>query len=227
MNERQASDHEFSLYIDARFLSPYAMSAFVCLTEKGVPFALRKIDLAGKEHLVPAYARLSLTRRIPTLAHGDFHLSESSAIAEYLEDILPPPTHFPLYPQAPKPRATARQLQAWLRSDLMPIREERTTEVVFLEPVKRSLSAEGTAAAQGLFSVLEALLQPGAHNLFGEWCIADTDVALMLNRLIHNGDPVPARLVDYARHQWQRPSVQTWVTQAHQVAGLADPVARP
>ncbi len=216
------SDHEFTLYIDARFLSPYAMSAFVALTEKGVPFQLKKVDLVGKEHLQAEYSQLSLTRRIPTLAHGDFHLSESSAIAEYLEDILPPPTHFALYPQAPKPRASARQLQAWLRSDLMPIREERSTEVVFLQRAKQPLSADGTAAAGNLFAVAEALLEPGASYLFGEWCIADSDLALMLSRLILNGDPVPARLADYARHQWQRPSVQTWVTQAHQVAGLVE-----
>jgi len=48
-------------------------------------------------------------------------------------------------------------------------------------------------------------------NLFGEWCIADVDLGLMLNRLILNGDSVPQRLVDYARHQWQPPSVQLWI----------------
>jgi glutathione S-transferase len=26
--------------------------------------------------------------------------------------------------------------------------------------------------------------------MFGEWCIADTDLALMLNRLVLNGDAV-------------------------------------
>jgi len=219
------NDHEFTLHIDARFLSPYAMSAFVALTEKGVPFQLRKVNLVGKENLEYEYSRLSLTRRIPTLTHGDFHLSESSAIAEYLEDILPPPKHFPLYPQAPKPRAQARQLQAWLRSDLMPIREERTTEVVFLQPARQPLSADGSAAAETLFAALDALLPPGSHNLFGDWCIADADLALMLHRLINNGDPVPSQLVDYARRQWQRPSVRTWVTQAHQAAGIAEPAA--
>lgn len=221
------TDHEFTLYIDARFLSPYAMSAFIALTEKGVPFQLKKVDLQTREHLDADYSRLSLTRRIPTLAHNDFHLSESSAIAEYLEDILPPPEHFPLYPQTPRQRATARQLQAWLRSDLMPIREERSTEVVFLQPRKKPLSADASAAAQSLFAAVEAVLEPGSHNLFGNWCIADADLALMLNRMIFNGDPVPDRLAAYAGHQWQRPSVQTWVTQAHQVAGLAEPVARP
>ncbi|MGV8577848.1 glutathione transferase, partial [Pseudomonas aeruginosa] len=46
---------------------------------------------------------------------------------------------------------------------------------------------------------------------FREWCIADTDLALMLNRLVMHGDPVPERLRHYAHKQWQRPSVQAWL----------------
>lgn len=211
---------DFTLYIDTNFLSPYAMSAFVALTEKGVPFQLKKVDLAAREHTEPHYAALSRTRRIPTLAQGAFRLSESSAIAEYLEDVLPPPEHYRLYPADPRQRATARQIQAWLRSDLMPIREERSTEYVFLEWPRKRLSKDATAAAHALFEAVESWLPPEADSLFGEWCIADTDLALMLNRLVLGGDEVPARLAAYARHQWQRPSVQTWITQARQVAGL-------
>ena len=54
----------------------------------------------------------------------------------------------------------------------------------------------------------EHLLALGQPNLFGEWCIADTDLALMINRLVLHGDEVPERLVDYATFQWQRASVQ-------------------
>ncbi|WP_397333766.1 hypothetical protein [Nostoc sp. FACHB-145] len=38
-------------------------------------------------------------------------------------------------------------------------------------------------------------------------------MALILHRLIFNGDPVPDNLIAYAKHQWQRPSVQLWVNQ--------------
>ncbi|MCA3783732.1 MAG: glutathione S-transferase, partial [Burkholderia sp.] len=48
-------------------------------------------------------------------------------------------------------------------------------------------------------------------HLFGEWSIADVDLAVMLNRLVLNDDPVPQRLADYARGQWERASVQRWV----------------
>lgn len=198
------------LYVDSRFTSPYAMSVFVALHEKGLPFEITTFDLEANEHRAAAYAGMSLTRRVPTLVHDNFALSESSAITEYLDEIFP---GTPLYPLQPRSKARARQIQAWLRSDLMPIREERSTEVVFYGPAKAPLSAVARESAEKLFSAAEALLTPGSDNLFGQWSIADVDLALMLNRLVLNGDAVPERLAAYATRQWQRPSVELWVKQ--------------
>lgn len=145
------------------------------------------------------------------MSHGDFHLSESSAISEYLEDLLPAPGHAAVYPEHLVDRARARQVQAWLRSDLMPIREERPTTVIFFEPSRRPLSAVAIASAARLFSAATEWLGHDADHLFGDWSIADTDLALMLNRLVINGDAVPESLRRYARLQWQRPSVQRWL----------------
>jgi glutathione S-transferase len=184
------------------------MSAFVTLHEKNLPFALKTLNLGAHENRSAGFAAASLTRRVPTLVHNDFSLSESSAIAEYLDEIFPQP---PVYPREPRARARARQVQAWLRSDLMPLRQERSTEVVFGKPADAPLSAEARAAAEKLFAAAGALLPADAQNMFGDWCIADTDLALMLNRLVLNGDAVPERLAVYAKQQWQRPSVQLWV----------------
>ncbi|MDN0083563.1 glutathione transferase [Crenobacter sp. SG2305] len=199
------------LYVDAQLASPYAMAAFVTLTEKQLPFEMRRVDLNAAEHLEPDYAAVSLTRRIPTLVDGDFRLSESSAITEYLEERFGAPAYRPVYPQTLRERALARQVQAWLRSDFMPIREERSTEVVFFGPTDAPLSATARSAADKLLAAAEHLLPVGAANLFGDWSIADTELALMLNRLLLNGDAVPERLATYARQQWQRPSVQSWL----------------
>jgi glutathione S-transferase len=196
------------LYVDANYSSPYAMSSFVALREKGIAFDLETVDLAAKMNHQPAYAAKSLTRRVPTLVHEGFSLSESSAIDEYVDEVFAGPK---LYPADAKQRARARQLQAWLRSDLMPIRDERPTTVIFREPSKAALSAEARAAAQALFYAAESLLAAGADNLFGAWSIADSDLALMLNRLVMNRDAVPERLAAYAKQQWQRPSVQAWM----------------
>ena len=56
-------------------------------------------------------------------------------------------------------------------------------------------------------------------NLFGEWCIADTDLALMINRLVLHGDEVSERLVDYAAFQWQRASVQRFIALSAKQSG--------
>lgn len=199
------------LYVDRQFASPYAMSAFVALCEKEVPFEVVTVDLEAGEQRGAEFAGRSLTGRVPVLQQGDFSLSESSAIAEYVDEVFPGAR---LYPTDRMHRARARQVQAWLRSDLMPLRQERSTEVIFCGKRGGPLSAAAQDAAAKLCSVAEALLAPEAEHLFGEWGIADVDLALMLNRLVLHGDAVPARLAAYATRQWKRPSVQRWVKQA-------------
>jgi len=196
------------LFIDSNYLSPYAMSAFVALREKDIPFEVALIDLQSSEHMAAPYSGVSTTLRVPTLSHGQFHLSESSAICEYLEEIHPSKA---IYPANVQERAKAREIQAWLRSDLMPIRVERSTEVVFLKSSPPPLSNAAQAAADKLFKAAESLLPFGNQTLFEQWSIADADLALMLNRLVLAGDQVPERLAKYANTQWQRPSVQEWV----------------
>ena len=195
------------LYIDAQYTSPYAMSVFVALTEKQLPFQEQLVDLNRGDNQALAYTTRSLTSRVPTLIHGDFQLSESSAITEYIDETF---AGIALYPQDRQHKARARQLQAWLRSDLMPIRQERSTQVIFYQQKGLPLSTKAKQAADKLFFAAQQLLQPNADYLFGEWSLADVDLALMLQRLICNGDAVPARLVDYAHAQWQHPAIQAW-----------------
>ncbi len=204
------SHEPLHLYVDSEFASPYAMSAYVALVEKGLAFETRTIDLAANENRAAGYAGLSVTQRVPTLGHGGFSLSESSAITEYLDEVFP---QNPLYPKAPQARARARQVQAWLRSDLLPIRQERTTDVIFYGVKKAPLSADARQAVEKLFAAAESLIPADSGFLCGAWSIADVDLALMLNRLLLHGDPVPDRLATYARFQWGRPSVQRWVGQ--------------
>jgi len=196
------------LYVDSNFLSPYAMSAFVALKTKGIKFELSTIDLNAKQNLTDDYFQASITSRIPTLVDGTFSLSESSAISEYLEEIKPNPNIFPANPQD---RAKARQIQAWLRSDLLALRQDRTTEVIFYAPTSRELTPQGRVASEKLIRVASFLLTDGRTNLFESWSIADTDLALMLNRLILNGDNVPELLKKYAPFQWQNPYVKEWI----------------
>jgi glutathione S-transferase len=196
------------LYVDANFASPYGLVTFVSLVEKGLPFDIEALDIVAQANQDPGFAKTSITRRIPTLVHDGFALSESSAICEYLDETFPGTR---LYPTDTRDRARARQVQAWLRSDLTPIRDERPTFVVFCGAKRPALSAQAREAADKLFSAALTLLDGCTDNLFGDWSIADTDLAMMLQRLIVLGDWVPQRLIDYATLQWRRPTVQQWI----------------
>ena len=200
---------KLKLYLGADYVSAFAMSAFVALKEKQLSFDLVTLDLKSRENYLDSYRNLSLTCKIPVLVHEGFALSESSAIAEYLEELAPASKR--IYPQDIKQRARARQLQAWLRSDLLVVRKERPFDLVYFGKKDTPLSDEARAATDRLFHVADRLLEEGAEHLFGDWSIADTDLAIMLNRLVANGDPVPARLAAYVRRQWDRDSVRAWM----------------
>jgi glutathione S-transferase len=196
---------------NATWTSPYVLSCFVALREKGLAFEVNDVALHTGAHFDGAFAAQSLTSRVPVLVDGDLTLSESSAIVEYLEDRYLPPQHTRVLPADLRARARARQVMAWVRSDLLAIREERSAEYVFYPHDKlrafAPLSAAGLRATAKLLGVAERLVPADAGPLFGAWCIADTDLAMMLQRLVKTGHNVPKRLRDYAERQWDRPAV--------------------
>lgn len=202
------------LFVDHNWISPYAFSSWVALREKGLSFEVVEVNLQQKRQKEPAFRDGSLTGRVPALEHDGFWLAESSAIAEYLEDVFPPPHRPAILPRDLRERARARQLMAWIRSDLMPIREERATHTIFYAPSKEPLSAAGKDAAEKLIRVAERLVREGATTLFGSWCIADADLGLVLQRLAKSGDPMPAHVKAYADAQWERPIIKEWVDHA-------------
>jgi glutathione S-transferase len=204
------ADATLRLAVDSFWISPYAFSCYVTLKEKKLPFEVRAVSLPDKEHHQPDYQRRSLTGRIPMLEHGDFTLSESNAIVEYLDDAFPGTPR--ALPTSVRERARARQIMAWVRSDLMPIREERSTTTMFYERATKPLSPAAQDAARRLISFAQAVVPEGRTSLFGpEWTSADTDLAFMLQRLNLNGHELPPAVRRLVEAQWQRPSVQEWV----------------
>jgi glutathione S-transferase len=203
------------LYGSEMWNSPYVLSCFVALREKALPFEVRIIPLhRGAQH-EPAYVARSLTARVPTLEDGAFTLSESSAIIEYLEDKFPAPGHARVLPADVAQRARARQIMAWVRSDVGALRDERSSEYVFFPaeavPPIQPLSDAGRRAAEKVVRIATALVPEGGGALFGAWSIADTDLAMMLWRLTRTGYDLPAEVRAFADAEWRRPSVQEFV----------------
>lgn len=204
------------LYSNAMWNSPYVLSAFVALTEKKLPFQVQTVALHEGAQRSPGYVETSFTARVPALVDGAFSLSESSAIVEYLDEKWPAPAHAALLPRELEARARARQIMAWVRSDLGPIREERSSEYVFYPhdglPPYAPLSPVALRALEKLVGFAERIVPADGGPLFGAWSIADTDLAMMLQRLAKTHQPLPARLKTFAEREWQRPSVQAFAT---------------
>jgi glutathione S-transferase len=197
------------LYTDAFWISPYVFTAFVALHEKGLQFETVDVALQNGAQHDPAYRDRSITGRVPSLEHDGFVLAESQAIVEYLDEAFPNTPR--VLPAGLQERARARQILGWIRSDLLPVREERSTHTMFYDRAKAPLSDKGRAAAEKLNRVAGLLVPDGGGPLFGAWSIADADLAFMLHRLILNGDEVPAKVRAWAEAQWARPSVQAFV----------------
>jgi glutathione S-transferase len=199
------------LYGDSFWTSPFVFSCYVALAEKGVPFEVAEVSLADREQHRPEYRDATLTGKVPALREGEFWLAESMAILDYLEERFPAPQHPRILPGDLHQRARARQVLSWLGTGLGALREDRPSTCIFYQRTDRPLSPAGAQAAERLVRVASALIREGATTLFDSFTVADADLAFMLERLIANGDEVPAHLRAFAEAQWRRPSVRSFV----------------
>jgi glutathione S-transferase len=204
-------DDALVLHGETLWASPYVFSSWVALHEKGLRFAVREVSLVDLENRSADYQDRTLTGRVPALEHGERCIAESSAVAEYLEEVFPPPAYARLLPTDVGERARARQLMAWLRSDLGALRDERPTVTMFFAPATVPLSAAGAAAAAALLRVAARLVAREDAGIFGAWSLPDSELAFMLHRLILNGHDLPPRVRAWAAREWERPSVQSFV----------------
>jgi glutathione S-transferase len=205
---------EIVLYGEKHWDSPFVFSVWVALKEKGVEFTEESLDLSAGDQREPAYAGPTLTGKVPALRHADFWLAESLAIVEYLEERFPPPLYTRLWPEEMRARARARQVMAWLRSDLGQLRQERSTATMFFARATEPLGPKAQADADKLVRVANSLLENGEGPLFGEWSIADADLAFALHRLILNAHVIPTTVRTFADREWQRPSARSFIEHA-------------
>jgi glutathione S-transferase len=197
-----------TLYSDRFWISPFVFSCYVTLKEKGVPFDLVELALDKQETRKPDYVAHTLTAKVPALEHDGFWLAESSAIIEYLDEQFPSPR---VLPADSRQRARARQIMAWLRTDMDPLRRDRPTTVMFYEKSTQPPADDTRGCIERLYRVATALVPNGATSLFGEWSIADSELAFMLQRLGLNGDALPPSLHAFVEAQWSRPSVKGYL----------------
>ena len=198
------------LYIDAHWSNTWDCAPYVALREKGIPFST--VVAMVNNSLTPPVKYQAITGLEPALQHGDFWVAESLAIIEYLEDAFPAPEFPRLWPEDLRARARARQVMSWTRMELITLRNERTSTLLFYPRAEHPpLGPQAAAQAAKLIAMVERLEPSPEGTLFGEWCIADVDVAFAVMRLVKTGHDVPAAVRAYAEAVWLRPSVREYV----------------
>ncbi|HEY4178159.1 MAG TPA: glutathione transferase [Kofleriaceae bacterium] len=198
---------DLTLYVDPSWMDPACFHAMIALEEKQLPYKLA---------VVPTNAQAVLENKgvigaMPMLVHDTFAFTDPVAISEYLAERFPIPDHPRIFAADLKERARQRELMTWLRTGLVALHADRPTKNVFGRPTLRPLTSAGGADADELLRVATAIVKPGAPHMFGNWTMADADLALALMRLIGSQDHVPEHLIAYALAQWDRRSIKRFV----------------
>ena len=165
------------LTVIGSYVSPYVRKVLAAMNLKGLSFEVDPITpFYGNDE----FERLSPLRRIPVLIDGDFSISDSTVICDYLDDAYP---GHPLYPADPKQRARARWLEEFADTRL----GDLFIWSLFYQKVVRPLvwgelpDEERVAKAEqeGIPAALDYLEQqlPQDGFLFGEIGVADIAIA--------------------------------------------------
>lgn len=201
-----------TLFVDGYFASPYDACCFIALTEKQLPFATARALLRDGQGVPPGLEALTAVGRVPALRHGDFYLTESLAIVEYLDEVFPAN---PILPRAPRDRARARQIQAYLRFDLDRLRDERPFwRTLYPAEHAAPLSARAARDARELIAITARWIDGGALAAIGGdagWSIAHADLALALRRLGDDDAPMPSAVRAFRDVHTARPSVRAYL----------------
>jgi glutathione S-transferase len=174
-------------------ISNYGAKVEIALRFKGIPF--EAVPPPGG-YGSPTYKAIVPAGTIPGIIDGDFALSESETIVEYLEEAHPEP---PLLPTAIKARARCRQIARFHDTRLEPI-----LRTLFPHLAPHAREAEVVDQQLALFRArlgdLATLVAPHPWLAGAELSLADLPYppTLLMARLMleHLGEPfaLPARL---------------------------------
>ncbi|HKY01546.1 MAG TPA: glutathione S-transferase, partial [Burkholderiales bacterium] len=174
-------------------LSNYYNRSKVVLLEKGIPFE----EVYAEHGKTESVKSLSPARKVPFLELEDGqYLSESMAIAEYLEEIQPQPA---LLPKEPMQRARVRELSTILDLYLELPARRLYAEAFFGGKVSDETKQEVERELRRGVRAFERLAKFEPYIAGGEYTLADVTAAVHLpvvgicTKLIYGNDVLEAQ----------------------------------
>jgi glutathione S-transferase len=164
----------------------------------------------------PDYLAMNPNGRVPTLVDGDFVLWESNSIMRYLVLAYAPGS--PLYPAAPKPRASVDRWLDWTLSTLQPVDRPVFWALVRTPVEQRDMAAIQKAAdAEAVqWGIVDAHLAARSF-LEGEFTLADIAIGAYARRWF-GVEGISKPLL---------PHLQRWFEQISDRAGFQQFIAPP
>ncbi|WP_188690307.1 maleylacetoacetate isomerase [Silvimonas amylolytica] len=115
------------LVLYSYFRSSAAYRVRIALNLKNIPYRIEPVHLlknGGDQHTAD-YLAINPEGLVPALRHGDLVLTQSLAIIEYLEELVPSPS---LLPAGPAARAQVRALALLIACDIHPVNNLRVVQ---------------------------------------------------------------------------------------------------
>ncbi|XP_074526321.1 glutathione S-transferase theta-1a [Halichoeres trimaculatus] len=102
------------LYLDLH--SQPCRSVFMFARVLGIPFEFKTVDLSSGQQYGPEFTKISPLSKVPVMKDGDFVLTESTAILEYMAQKTSAPDHW--YPADLQQRARVNEYLSWQHTNL-------------------------------------------------------------------------------------------------------------
>jgi glutathione S-transferase len=205
------------LYIGNKNYSSWSLRAWLLMRHSGIAFEEKRLRLDWDEGSAfkKTLRSMAPTGRVPLLIDDGFAVWDSLAIAEYLAELHPEKS---LWPLDRRQRARARSLCAEMHSGFAELRNTFGMNIeASLPEVGERMLAEKPAVAREVARIDEmwsdAVEASGGPFLFGAFSIADAFFAPVCSRAKTFALPLSPRSAAYARHMLALPAFAEW-TQA-------------
>lgn len=193
------------LIIGNKTVSSWSLRPWVLMKHFEIPFEeiLVKLDLPDTTQNILKY---SPTGKVPALIDGDFHVWESAAIMEYLNEKYPEKE---MYPKDMRDRAIARALSMEMHAGFGTMRE-----LLSFNAKKRHQNFDYSPALKDIERVkaiwTEQLKKSGGPFLFGSFGIVDAMYAPVVGRFQTYGVPVDGLVKNYYEAILNLPAMKEW-----------------
>lgn len=199
---------DFELIIGNKNYSAWSLCAWLCLKTAKINFKEKKITLGikGSRKIIKQHSPSGF---VPSLKHGNLIISDSLAIAEYINEFL----KGGLLPSDSIERAKCRSVIAELHSGFRDLRREAPMNIK-LKFSNIELSYDAQKQYERIQEILEELLNNRNSYLFGSWGMADIFYSHIAIRILNYNLPCSNRVSNYCKKLLNNKYIREWINDA-------------